>query len=86
MVHLDVNSEAAALQTFDHIVLPKWSAIEQDHMESSHQGLELLARSRLWQGDVAEMIVEIEFIVVDPDRMIELDRCHNQLTFEEGTR
>ena len=29
------------------------------------------------------MIVEIEIIVVDPDRMIELDGRHNQLTFEE---
>ena len=52
-------------------------------MQSSHQGLELLARSRFRQGDVTEMIVEIEIIVVDPDRMIELDRRHNQLTFEE---
>lgn len=85
VVHLDVNREAAALQTLDHIILPKRSAaIEQDHVQSGHQGLKLLARSRLWQGDVAEMIFEIEIVVMSPDRMVELDRRQGQLALEEG--
>ena len=84
VVHLDVNREAAALETLDHVVLPERSgAIEQDHVQSRNQGLELLARSRLWQGDVAEMIVEIEIVVVDPDRMIELNRRQGQLALKE---
>ena len=84
VMHLDVDREATTLEPLDHVVLPERpGAIEQDHVQSRNQRLELLSRSRLWQRDVAEVIVEVEIVVVNPDRMIELNRRQRELALKE---
>ena len=55
-------------------------------MQSRNQCLELLLRSGLWQRGVAEVIVEVEIVVVHPDRMIELNWRQRQLALKERNK
>ena len=52
-------------------------------MQPRHQRLELLARAGLRQGDVAEMIVDVEVGIAHPHRMVELDRRQRELALEK---
>ena len=84
MVQFRINGEAAALQSLDHVKLPKRACtIEQDHMQTRNQRAQLLVRAGLRQGNLTNVVIEIDIVVVDPHGMIELNRRQNQLAMEK---
>ena len=83
VVHLAVEADPAVGQALDDVELPERpAAVEQHRMQPRRQRLELLERARLGQHHVAHVVVEVDVVVVDPDRVGEVERHQRELAGE----
>ena len=75
VMHLDVDGESVALQSFDEMVLPQGARmVERNGVKLRHQIAQLRHRSGLRQRGMANVIVEVQFVVDHPGRMIDAER------------
>ena len=82
-MHLGVDRRLAGLQPLDDVELPqRAAAVEQARMQAADQLLQLLEGAGLGQHDAADVVVEIDVVVVDPDRVRQLERHLRQLALE----
>jgi hypothetical protein len=75
MMKLKVDGEATVFQTLDQIVLPERAGvIERDRVQPRDQRPQLVHRAGLRQRSTADVIVEVEIVVIHPRGMIEAER------------
>jgi len=75
VVHLGVDGELAGREPVDHGELPQRpGAIERLLVEHGDQRLELGHRAGRRHGRAANVMVEIDVLVLDPERAIEVER------------
>src|SRR5271165_600929 len=75
MMHLDVNGKAAVLEALDEVVLPQRAlSIEGDRMKLPDKGAQLRHAAGLRQRLMADVVVEVDLVLDNPDRMIEPER------------
>jgi hypothetical protein len=83
MVHLGVEAHRAVGEPFDDIELPKRpAAVEQAGMQACGQRLQLFLRAGLGQHGVADVVVDIEVVVLDPHRVGQVEGHQRQLARE----
>ncbi len=83
---LGEHGDVTVLQTFDGPALPQRPvAIEMDLHQVTGELGELLGAARLRYGDVAQVVVEVEVGVFDPQRMVQPHRDLGE-TAPEGCR
>ena len=69
---LHEQGEAVVGETFDHPQLPeRLSAVELLRHDASGESLQLRVVARTRQRRVADVVGQVEVIVVDPDRLVE---------------
>ena len=75
VVHLAERGDVAALEPVDQPDLPQRAgAVERDGDEMAGQLAQLLHACRAGHGDVAQVPVEVEVGVLDPDRVVQAER------------
>ena len=83
VVDLAVEADAAVGQALDDVELPeRAAAVEQHRVQPRGERLELRDRARLGQHHVADVVVEVDVVVVDPDRVGEVERHQRELARE----
>ena len=74
MVHFDVDGETSVLQPFDEVVLPqRAAAVERNGMKPRDQGPQFVHAAGLRQGGMANVIVEIQFVLDHPGGMVDAE-------------
>lgn len=67
VVHLEVKRETPVGQAFDEAALPQRSiAVEQGRVQLRHQDQQFADAARTRQGQVPQVVVEIEFLILVP--------------------
>ena len=89
VVHLENDAEAPlrdtfdAVEPFDHVHLPQRTReIERARVQPRRLDAELPPVPRLRQRDVAHVVLEVELSVLDPVRMVEIERHAHQSSSE----
>jgi hypothetical protein len=83
VVDLEVVGHLAVVEAVDHGDAPQRAvAVEQLRMQPSDAVFELRLGSGARQGEALHVVVEIDLVVVDPDRVGELQRHRRQLAGE----
>jgi hypothetical protein len=84
VVDLRVEADPAIGETLDHVELPERpAAVEQARMEPRGERLELGERARLRQHQIADVVVDVDVVVVNPDRIREVERHQRELARED---
>jgi hypothetical protein len=84
VVRLGVEGDLAVVQPLDDDHLPQRSAaVEQRGVQARDELLELVHRAGLAQRDVTDVVVEVDVVVLDPDRVGELERHRRELAREQ---
>ena len=87
MMDLDVVGHIAVIETIDHRDPPQRTvAVEQLRMQLAGAVFELRLRSGAGEREALHVIVQIDLIVLDPDRVGELQRHRRSLRVNTGTR
>ena len=80
VMHFAIERDFAVLQTLDHIKLPqRLIAIKQRRVQFSDTRLKLRLRTRLGQGERTDVIVKINVILVQPNRVGQIEGHEHQL-------
>ena len=75
MVHLGIKPDLVVLHAFEDIELPeRTGAVEQLGMHPADDALQRRAVVRRRQAAAEDMAVDIELVVLDPGRMIDVER------------
>jgi hypothetical protein len=83
MVGLVVDRDLAVVEPLDHIGFPERpAAVEQARMQPRDIFLELLEGSRARQDHMANVVVEVDVLVVDPDRIGQVEGHQRELALE----
>ena len=62
------------------------AAVEQRRVQPCDQRVELLHRAGAAQRDAAHMVIEVDIVVLDPDRLGKFKRHRRQLAREQPNR
>ena len=83
VVHLGVKTDPPVGHALDHIELPQRpAAVEQAGVQTGAQRLHLRHGAGLRQHGAAHVVVEVDVVVVDPDRVGQVKRHQCQLAGE----
>ena len=84
-MHLDDQGDLSVFEALDHPHFPERTvAVQLSTDDVGHEIPELAHAARRGEGGAAEVIVDVEFGVVDPDRMAETQRYLDQTALEDG--
>ena len=82
-MRLAVESDLSVLEAFDDVHLPqRATAIEQRGVQPCDQRLKLLHSPGAAQRDAAHMVIEVDIVVLDPNRLGKFKRHLRQLAMQ----
>ena len=80
MMRLAVESDLSVLEAFDDVHLPQRpTAVEQRGVQPCDQRVKLLHSPGAAQRDAAHMVIEVDIVVLDPNRFGKFKRHLRQL-------
>jgi hypothetical protein len=84
VVDLGVDRDLPVLQSVDHVELPQRpAAIEEIRMQAADQLLELRDRAGRREREAPDVVVEVDVVVVDEQRMVDVERHRHELFREQ---
>jgi hypothetical protein len=84
MVHLGIEADLVVLHALEHIELPQRArAVQELGVHPSNDALERGAVARRRKAGAEDMTVDVELIVLDPGRMVDVERRLFQPRFQD---
>ena len=72
MMDLEIGGKLTILQAFNQVHLPQWTGpIQQSPMQSGSQCKQFTISSRLGQGRVANVVIQVQFVIRLPVNVTE---------------